>query len=206
MKKYILFLLLGLIVFSCEKTEDDPPAQVIITPPPPPPPGDPSMNVTKDGVEYSVSTTSNHLSIVTQTTSNPHNSMYVETFIGGYKLSIKAKSYHFQNPPEEGVRVKKYSTNTNDNDEETEFNECGNGPSDFICDKGNVYYYYTELYQTRAIQGKPYGLVEITYIDTINYVVSGNFNATVYEMFEFYPDSMVFSGEFENQPYSIEFW
>lgn len=57
--------------------------------------------------------------------------------------------------------------------------------------------------RTIPIYSGPYGVVEITSIDTVNKVVSGNFDAILYPATYNGGDTTVFSGEFENIVYGI---
>ncbi len=204
MKKYILVLLLGVLFFSCEKTEVDPPAPLVVTPPPPPP-GDPSFTIYKDGLALEYSDVISTLIIEESIGLYEARTMRIYTHILSFnKITLRVINYEWQSPPAEGILVKPYNTNTIG---ESEFNSCGEGGYSNQCDRGNLYYeiYQGLLYDSRLMENVDPGILEITYNDTINHVVSGNFDAMVFEKFNLLsPDTIHFSGEFENLPYSIQ--
>lgn len=204
MKNLLLLLCIGFIFISCEKETNEPAPVAEV--PEVPEVGDPSFTVFMDGVEQSYGAIVGKLIIEDISNWDEENrGLRLKTFIGLNTFSVYVKNYEWQSPPAEGVLVKKYNTNVIG---ESEYNSCGEGDFSDHCDRGNLTYsvYQGAYYECRTQPNIQLGEVEITYIDTINHVVSGNFDAKVYEMFELYPDSIHFNGEFENQPYIIEYW
>jgi hypothetical protein len=206
MKKYYLVLFVGLLFISCEKKTEDPRGAIITSPvpppPPPPPPGDASMTVYKNGVEVSNSTPISKI-IKYSSSSINHRTFSFKTFIGLDKLYLSVKNYDWQNPPEDGMIVKFYNSNTVNGD--GEYDVCDDGDCDgafmrYSNDSG------TPFLETLIVSSGTPGVIEITYVDTINKVISGNFDATLYPTFTNSGDITTFSGEFENLPYSIQIW
>lgn len=201
MKNILLLLCIGIIFISCEKESNEPaPAPPVIEVPEV---GEASFSLFMNGVEQSTADIVG--SLVIEDISNwdeENRHMKMKTHIGFNEFLFRVVNYEWQNPPSEGIIKKKYNSNVIG---ESEFNSCGEGDFSDHCDRGVLTYsiYQGAYYETRTQPNIEPGVLEITYVDTINHVVSGNFDAKVYEMFELYPDSIHFSGAFENQPYLI---
>ena len=208
MKRLISVLSASLFIFliACDKETVEPAPPAGPGGPSIPPVGDPSMTIYKDGVEMTAGDPTCKLTKYNSSISLNSRTFSITNWISGVKLYISITNYNWQNPPEEGILVKSYNSNVNGS---SEFNVCGEGQLDDECDKAflryssNSGYPFIESNITNGDVFEP-GVVEITYCDTINKVISGTFDATLTPTFFESGDTTHFSGSFENLPYTIQ--
>jgi hypothetical protein len=188
-----------LLLFSCQKSNGN---NTVPTDTPFYSANQGTMTLEIDGVPSTatISNIDNSMIFRTQLDYNARD-LRIEALIDGvHKLRIVITNWDFQNPPENGIKVKTYNTNTNVIQGPDQ--ECASSGNWWPCDKASVLFSrYGYNYSSESIENEPNGQVTITDSDTNELMVSGNFDFLV--LLPNSQEKLRMTGTFTNQKYAI---
>ncbi len=190
MKNFLLASLLVLTLFNCKKKNDPSPVNNNA------PYGTSecgTLTVKKGNVSYNLTTFNNTLYFEK---SESARRLDIRGTVDGGIFVISVSNFDFQNPPENGIKVKTYY-------EDYLQNECKKEGEISYCD-GLLGTYLKNNKTLMTVNDEGKGSVVISSIDTNKKRVSGAFNFTVESLESSeQSDSIPFSGSFSNVCYTV---
>ncbi|HEX8546872.1 MAG TPA: DUF6252 family protein [Cytophagaceae bacterium] len=189
MKNFFVACLLAAVLFNCNKKKDEPSPST----------GAPTTNSSECG------TLTVKKGLVSHTVTSFNNSLLFDRSQEGRRLDIRGtvdggtfvitvSNYDFQNPPENGIKLKTYFEDYTQSEckDDGEISYCDGMLGTFLKDN--------KTYMTFADEGD--GFVVISSMDTNNKKVSGSFKFTAMTIDR--TDTIPFSGTFSNLCYSLK--
>ena len=156
----------------------------------------PSISLTIDGAKQSVKFAGAQL-LVEDYGDQEGRSLNITAISGSNALTITVSNWSFQNPPEDGVIVKKYEHLFTD--QTLDKGQCMSEGIEAYCDGGTVTYTSDDFYATAFYEGSYPGFVHITKCDTKSKRISGSYDVVVSND----TDEFTLKGEFKNIQYVV---